>query len=126
MLRPGGGVGYGVIESEELSRGSPLLVGAQSTGELGAVLAMQRKAGRGLSLIAATVESNVELAAVVGYWSCRAVPGSGSRSASRAAKVFANALRQADDPAVKGPAVTERLDDANLVAVRCPNMRARQ
>jgi hypothetical protein len=59
------GLEYGAIESEELSRGLPLLKGNQWTAQLDAVLALQREAGRRLFLVVATVESNDELGAVV-------------------------------------------------------------
>ena len=58
-------VEHGAIESEELSRGWPLLAGAQWTDQLDAALALHREAGRRLFLIVATVESDVELGAVV-------------------------------------------------------------
>ncbi len=59
------GVAHGAIESEQLARGFPLLPGGSWTGQLAAVLKLQRDAGRELFLIAATTESASELGAVV-------------------------------------------------------------
>jgi hypothetical protein len=58
------GVPHGAIESEELSRGWPLLGADVWTAQLEAVLEHQRAAGRELFLIAATVEDASELDAL--------------------------------------------------------------
>jgi chloramphenicol 3-O-phosphotransferase len=60
------GVAYGAIESEQLSRGSPLLVADDWIPQLAAIMALQRRAGRTLFLIAATTETAGELAGAVG------------------------------------------------------------
>jgi chloramphenicol 3-O-phosphotransferase len=59
------GVRYGAIESEQLSRGLPLLTASEWTPQLEAVLALQRKAGRRLFLVTATTENVDELRAVI-------------------------------------------------------------
>jgi chloramphenicol 3-O-phosphotransferase len=59
------GVAYGAIESEQLSRGSPLLVADEWISQLAAIMALQRRAGRILFMIAATTETAAELAGVV-------------------------------------------------------------
>jgi thymidylate kinase len=58
------GVAYGAIESEQLSWGSPLLDAAEWIAQLAAVLELQRRAGREVFLVAATVESDDELCAL--------------------------------------------------------------
>lgn len=58
------GIAHGAIESEQLSRGSPLLRGAEWTAQLAAVLALQR-AHRRRILIAATTETAQELRQVI-------------------------------------------------------------
>ncbi|MHB8242182.1 MAG: AAA family ATPase [Solirubrobacteraceae bacterium] len=59
------GVPHGAIESEELSRGLPLLAGDVWTRQLAEVLRIQREAGRRLFLIAATPETDEELQALL-------------------------------------------------------------
>ncbi len=56
---------HGAIESEELSRGFPLLAGEVWTHQLAEVLRIQRKAGRRLFLVAATTETDDELQALL-------------------------------------------------------------
>jgi chloramphenicol 3-O-phosphotransferase len=58
-------VDFGAIESEQLGWGSPPLAADEWIGQLRAVLDMQRAAGRRRFLIAATVESQRELDALV-------------------------------------------------------------
>jgi chloramphenicol 3-O-phosphotransferase len=60
------GVAYGAIESEQLSRGWPLLGADDWIPQLAAIMALQRRAGRTLFLIAATTETAAELEGVVG------------------------------------------------------------
>jgi len=55
------GVEHGAIESEELARGFPVLANALLIEQLGAVLAVQRRAGRRLFMLAFTAESAAEL-----------------------------------------------------------------
>jgi hypothetical protein len=55
---------HGALESEQLSLGWPLLPAAAWMPHLGALLSLQRDAGRRLFLISATVEDPAELAAV--------------------------------------------------------------
>jgi chloramphenicol 3-O-phosphotransferase len=59
------GIEHGATESEQLSRGLPLLDADALTAQLAAVLAMQREAGRSLFLIAATTETEHELRGVL-------------------------------------------------------------
>jgi cytidylate kinase len=59
------GIEHGAIESEQLSRGLPLLDAGTLTAQLAAVLEIQREQGRRLFLIAATTETDAELRAVV-------------------------------------------------------------
>jgi chloramphenicol 3-O-phosphotransferase len=58
-------VAHGAIESEQLSRGFPLLGGEYWLGPLATVLQTQRQAGRSLFLIVATTESAEELSGVL-------------------------------------------------------------
>ena len=60
------GIGHGAIESEELTRGFPPLANADLIEQLGAALAVQRRAGRELFLVAFTAESGTEIRAVAG------------------------------------------------------------
>jgi chloramphenicol 3-O-phosphotransferase len=60
-----GGVMHGAIESEELTRGFPALSNAILLEQLELALAVQRRAGRRLFLIAFTPESDSELRAVL-------------------------------------------------------------
>jgi hypothetical protein len=60
-----GGIAYGAIESEQLAWGSPRLGSAVWTGQLAAVIALQRQAGRRLFLIVATTETEAELRGVI-------------------------------------------------------------
>ncbi|MGA2471200.1 MAG: hypothetical protein ABSG64_10975 [Solirubrobacteraceae bacterium] len=55
------GIEYGAIESEQLAWGAPLLGAGEWIPQLGAVVALQRQAGRSLFLIAATTETAGEL-----------------------------------------------------------------
>ena len=50
------GVRHGALESEQLAQGWPLLAASDWIGQLGAVLARQREAGRRIFLVAATTE----------------------------------------------------------------------
>ena len=59
------GVAHGAIETEELTRGFPLLGNAVLAEQLGGALSAQRRAGRRLFLIAFTAESSAELRAVL-------------------------------------------------------------
>jgi hypothetical protein len=59
------GVEHGAIESEELGRGFPTLPNAVLIEQLAAALAVQRRAGRRLFLIAFTAESEDEVSAVL-------------------------------------------------------------
>jgi broad-specificity NMP kinase len=59
------GHNYGMIESEQLAMGSPLLSSEEWIPQLAAVLRLQRQAGRRLFLVAATVESAADLYGVV-------------------------------------------------------------
>jgi hypothetical protein len=59
------GVEHGAIESEELARGLPPLANAILVEQLAADLAVQRRAGRRLFLIAFTAESASELRAAL-------------------------------------------------------------
>ena len=58
-------VEHGTYESEQLSQGWPLLPASTWIGQLATVLELQRRAGRDLMLIAATVESEAELVDVI-------------------------------------------------------------
>lgn len=58
------GVEHGAIESEQLTRGFPPLSNGLLAEQLGAALAIQRRAGRQLLLLAFTAESAAELDAV--------------------------------------------------------------
>lgn len=58
------GVEHGAIETEELTRGFPALSNAVLVEQLAAALAVQRRAGRRLFLIAFTAESEGELSDV--------------------------------------------------------------
>jgi hypothetical protein len=55
------GIAHGVIESEQLSRGLPLLGAGDWIPQLAAIVELQRRAGRTLFLIAATTETAGEL-----------------------------------------------------------------
>jgi chloramphenicol 3-O-phosphotransferase len=57
-------VEHGAIEAEQLSLGRPLLPASSWVPQLGAVLSLQRDAGRRRFLISATVETADDLAAV--------------------------------------------------------------
>lgn len=59
------GVAHGAIETEELTRGFPVLGNAVLAEHLGGALAVQRRAGRRLFLIAFTAESPAQLRAVL-------------------------------------------------------------
>lgn len=59
------GMSHGAIESEQLSLGWPLLDARSWVEQLGAVLEMQRDAGRETFLVAATVEDEDELRSVL-------------------------------------------------------------
>jgi chloramphenicol 3-O-phosphotransferase len=59
------GTAYGAVESEQLARGLPLLEADAWITQLGAVIALQRQAGRTLFLIAATTETADELRGVI-------------------------------------------------------------
>ncbi|HEX4035238.1 MAG TPA: hypothetical protein VHX66_12420 [Solirubrobacteraceae bacterium] len=59
------GIAYGAIETEQLSWGSPLLPTEDWLPQLAAIMAIQRRAGRTLFLIAATTETTSELRGVV-------------------------------------------------------------
>ena len=59
------GVSYGAIESEELSRGWPLLPAESWIAQLAAVLRLQRERGRTLFLVAATTETAEESGGVL-------------------------------------------------------------
>ncbi len=58
------GVPFGAIEAEQLAWGSPRLSVAQAARQLAAVLAIQRRAGRRLFVVAAGMETEAELAAI--------------------------------------------------------------
>ena len=58
------GIPYGALESEQLAWGDPWLEGEPWLAQLRAVFALQRQAGRRLFLVAATTESDRELAAL--------------------------------------------------------------
>ncbi len=58
-------VPFGALESEQLAWGYPLLPAAVWSAELEAVLACQRDAGRRLFLVAATPESQADLALLI-------------------------------------------------------------
>jgi chloramphenicol 3-O-phosphotransferase len=64
-LLEAGGVEHGAIESEELARGFPLLQNSLLVEQLTDALAVQRRAGRRLFLIAFTAESEDELSDVL-------------------------------------------------------------
>jgi hypothetical protein len=67
------GVAHGALESEELSRGWPLLAAEEWLAQLDVVLARQRAAGRALFLVAATVEDERELRAAREACACERV-----------------------------------------------------
>lgn len=60
------GVRYGALEAEQLAWGGPWLSVEEAAVQLDAVLALQRRSGRRLFLIAAGVESVEELRTVLG------------------------------------------------------------
>jgi hypothetical protein len=59
------GVEFSALESEQLAWGSPWLSAEQWLPQLAAVMALQRKVGRRLFLVAATTETTDELRSVV-------------------------------------------------------------
>lgn len=59
------GVPFGALESEQLAWGSPWLDSASVCEQLKSVLALQRQAGRRFFLIAATTETDSELADLI-------------------------------------------------------------
>ncbi len=59
------GAEHGAIESEELTRGFPPLANPLLAEQLAAALALQRRAGRGLFLVAFTAESDADVQAVL-------------------------------------------------------------
>jgi chloramphenicol 3-O-phosphotransferase len=59
-------VEHGAMEAEQLAWGFPWLSVADAAAQLDAALALQRRAGRRLFLVAATAESAEELRAIVG------------------------------------------------------------
>jgi hypothetical protein len=59
------GVAFGAIESEHLGWGSPWLPAPAEAEQLAMVLDYQRRAGRGLFLVAVTAETTERLAATV-------------------------------------------------------------
>jgi hypothetical protein len=67
------GSDHGVLESEQLSLGSPPLPARDWLAQLEAVLALQRRAGRKRFLLSATVESAEDLAALRAAVACEAV-----------------------------------------------------
>jgi hypothetical protein len=60
------GVEFSALESEQLGWGSPWLSADQWLPQLAAVMALQRKLGRRLFLVAATTETTDQLRGVVG------------------------------------------------------------
>ncbi len=60
------GVEFGALDSEQLGWGSPWLDDEWRLRQLNAVLEIQRQAGRRFFLVAATTETDQELAAVIG------------------------------------------------------------
>jgi cytidylate kinase len=59
-------VSHGAIEAEQLAWGWPWLSFGEAAAELGAVLEIQRRAGRRLFLVAAGVEDEQEMRLVIG------------------------------------------------------------
>ena len=60
------GVSFGALELDHLGWGAPWLYGEPVLRQLAAILEVQRDAGRRLFLIAATAETDQELAAIAG------------------------------------------------------------